>query len=327
MVGQQVLVIRHQRVEKISGGKGVVDGRVDHAGRVAAVHAAEGQVIVPGDQVQRALRLIEVVVVRHGAAEAVLVDREDVHGHVQKQVVDIHDLLEVLARGDALERGHHPLMILLARVGDFAFPDGRVAVQIVVRIVQVGPAGAHAREAAPPGREIRLARLAVPVRGLAKIGRAVRRIDTRVRHAFAAKIAPIRQVIGVETVHIRQIIRRKATVSARLAAAHVHALGLVELAVIHAVIAQQEALLHRLERQVQAPVLAVDRDAGVIVQGRVRAQEGEHVVDQRFLHAGRVGVVVVQDQLVQAIAGLAVHIMVELQLETVAVGIRVAGNG
>ena len=326
MVGQQVLVVRHQRVEKISGGKGVVDGRVDHAGRVAAVHAAEGQVIVPRDQVQRALRLIEVVVVRHGAAEAVLVDREDVHSHVQKQVVDIHDLLEVLARGDALERGHHPLMILLARVGDFAFPDGRVAVQIVVRIVQVGPAGAHAREAAPPGREIRLARLAVPVRGLAKIGRAVRRKDTRVRHAFAVEILHIRQVIGVKTVHIRQIIRRKATVSTRLAA-YIHALGLVELAVIHAVIAQQEALLHRLERQVQAPVLAVDRDAGVIVQRRVRAQEGEHVVDQRFLHAGRVGVVVVQDQLVQAIAGLAVHIMVELQLETVAVGIRVAGDG
>ena len=146
-------------------------------------------------------------------------------------------------------------MILLARVGDFALPDGRVAVQIVVRIVQVGPAGAHAREAAPPGREIRLARLAVPVRGLAKIGRAVRRKDTRVRHAFAAKIAPIRQVI-----------RRKATVSARLAAAHVHALGLVELAVIHAVIAQQEALLHRLERQVQAPVLAVDGNARVIIK-------------------------------------------------------------
>ena len=51
-----------------------------------------------------------------------------------------------------------------------------------------------------------------------------------------------------------------------------------------------------------------------------------HVVDQGFLHIGRVGVVVVQDELVQSEAGLTLHIVVEFQLEAVAVSRGIVGD-
>ena len=110
-------------------------------------------------------------------------------------------------------------------------------------------------------------------------------------------------------------------------AADVHAVRLIELAVLHAVIAEQEAILHGLERKIDAPVFAIDGEFGVIVEGGVRAEVLVHIVDQRLFHIGGVGIVVVQDELIQTEAGLSVYIVVKFQLEAVAVGRGVAGDG
>ena len=110
-------------------------------------------------------------------------------------------------------------------------------------------------------------------------------------------------------------------------AADVHAVRLIELAVLHAVIAEQEAVLHGLEREIDAPVFAIDGEFGIIVERCVRAEILVHVVDQRLFHVGGIGIVVVQDELIQTEAGLAVHVVVKLQLEAVAVGRGVTGDG
>ena len=94
-----------------------------------------------------------------------------------------------------------------------------------------------------------------------------------------------------------------------------------------AVIAEHKAVLHRLQREINTPILAIDGDFGVIVEGGVRTEILVHIVDQRFFHVGGVGVIIVQDQFIQTEAALPVYIMVKFQLEAVAVCGGVAGNG
>ena len=126
---------------------------------------------------------------------------------------------------------------------------------------------------------------------------------------------------------IRRGHAAKIQVTEIFSAADVHAVRLIELAVLHAVIAEQEAVLHGLERKIDAPVFAIDGEFGVIVERGVCAEVLVHVVDQRLFHVGGVGIVVVQDELIQTEAGLAVHIVVKFQLEAVAVGRGVIGDG
>ena len=110
------------------------------------------------------------------------------------------------------------------------------------------------------------------------------------------------------------------------AATAIYPFGLIEFPALCTVVAQQKTVLYCFQRQIGAPVLAVDIDGGVVIQGGVRPQKLIHVVYQRFLHAGGVGIVVVQHQFIQSVAGLTVHILVKLQLEAVAVRSGIAGN-
>ena len=76
-------LVLHQSVEEVCAGERIVDGIVHNAGSViTASHAAEGEVVVPGDQVQLSSGLIEVIVVRHRAGQAVLVDGEHMDCHI-----------------------------------------------------------------------------------------------------------------------------------------------------------------------------------------------------------------------------------------------------
>ena len=69
----------------------------------------------------------------------------------------------------------------------------------------------------------------------------------------------------------------------RFSAAHVHALRLIKFSALRAVVAELEAVLHALQGQVNAPVLAVDGNFGVVIEGGVRAEVLVHVIDQRLL--------------------------------------------
>ena len=110
------------------------------------------------------------------------------------------------------------------------------------------------------------------------------------------------------------------------AAAHVHAVGLVQVAVVAAVIALEEALLHRLHRQVQSPVLTVDGDVDIAAQGGSRAEFVHHLIDQVVLHHGIILDQIVQAQLVQTVIALGGIVLVELDLQAVPVGVH-GGHG
>ena len=64
-----------------------------------------------------------------------------------------------------------------------------------------------------------------------------------------------------------------------------------------------------------------------MIKGSICSQIPEHIIDQSFLHIGGICIIVIQDQFIQAIAGLAFHIMVKFQLEAVTIRGRIAGNG
>ncbi len=94
-----------------------------------------------------------------------------------------------------------------------------------------------------------------------------------------------------------------------------------------AVIAQHEAVFYRLQSKIDAPVCAVHGNLRVVIQGGICTEVLEHVVNQCFLHVRGIGVIIVQDELIQAETRLVIDIAVELQLEAVAVSVRVARNG
>ena len=71
----------------------------------------------------------------HIAAQTVLVDHKGVDGHIPEQVVDVEIGLQLLPLACLLEGGHHPFMVSIGGVGDFPFPDGGIAVEVIVGII------------------------------------------------------------------------------------------------------------------------------------------------------------------------------------------------
>ena len=237
----------------------------------------------------------------HHAGQAILVDGEDVDGHIIFQGITFRNVFE---------SSDHALVVGLFGICDLAVPDGLVAVQLIVCIIEVRAASAHG-EAALAAAKAEIVRRTFSGGGRFLFCR--RGIPIRRGHVAEIQITEI-QIVGIEVTEI-------------FSAADVHAVRLIELAVLRAVIAEQEAVLHGLERKIDAPVFAVDGEFGIIVERCVRAEVLVHVVDQRLFHVGGVGIVVVQDELIQTEAGLAVHVVVKLQLEAVAVGRGVIGDG
>ena len=307
-----ICLVLHQGIKEGRAGERVVDGIVHNTGSViAAPHAAEGEVIIPRDEVQLSTGFIEVIVVGHHAGQAILVDGEDVDGHIAEQVVDVHIIFQGITFRNVFESSDHALVVGLCGVGDLAVPDGRVAVQLIVCIIEVRAASAHG-EATLAAAKAEIVRRAFSGGGRFLFCR--RGIPIRRGHVAEIQITEI-HIIGLE-------------ITAGFSpAADVHAVRLIELAVLHAIIAEQEAVLHGLERKIDAPVFAIDGEFGIIVKGGVRAEILVHIVDQRLFHVGGVGIVVVQDELVQTEAGLSVYIVVKFQLEAVAVGGGVTGDG
>ena len=86
-----------------------------------------------------------------------------------------------------------------------------------------------------------------------------------------------------------------------------------------AVVALEEGVFHALHRQVQAPILTVDRDVHITAQGGGGTEGAHHPIGEVVLHQGGVLDEVVQAQFVQTVVGLGAVILVELQLETVPV--------
>jgi len=157
-----VCLILHQRIEEVCTRERIVDGVVDNTGGVtAAAHAAKRQIIVPWDQIQFPSGFIEIIVVRHHAGQAVLIDRKYMNGHIAEQIINVHIGFEIIALRDIFERSNHALVVSLCGFCDLAIPDGLVAVQFIIRVVEIRAASAHG-EAAPAACKIEIHRRAFP---------------------------------------------------------------------------------------------------------------------------------------------------------------------
>ncbi len=256
--------------------------------------------------------------------------------HIAKQIVDIHVFFQRRALGNMLQRRHHPLMILFPAGSNFALPDGGIAVQLVVDIIQVSAAAAKAAEApkaASSGEAVSILRLSLrflgkgrKLAGIKALGHLRRAAEGRkaAGRRVIRSLAPGGERAEISLGHLGHIALGRLFF---FPASYIHAVRLVKLAPLRAVIAQQEAVLHRLQRQVYAPVFPVDGNFRIVIQRRIRPQKTEHIVNQRLLHIGGVGVIIIENQLIQPVAGLPLHIMIEFQLQAVAIGGGIAGDG
>jgi len=157
-----VCLILHQRIEEVCTRERIVDGVVDNTGgATAAAHAAKRQIIVPGDQIQLPSGFIEIVVVRHHAGQAVLVDGKHMDCHIAEQIINVHIGFEIIALRDIFERSNHPFVVGFFGAGHLTIPDGFIAVQFIIRVVEIRAASAHG-EAAPAACKIEIHRRAFP---------------------------------------------------------------------------------------------------------------------------------------------------------------------
>ena len=67
---------------------------------------------------------IKIVVVRHGAGQAVLVDEEDMDCHIAEQIIDVHIVFQSIALRDVFEGGDHAPAVGLCGRCDLTIPDG-----------------------------------------------------------------------------------------------------------------------------------------------------------------------------------------------------------
>ena len=149
--------------------------------------------------------------------------------HVAQEVVDVHVSLHVVPRRNVFQGLDHPLVVGLVRLGDFPVPDRLIAVQVIVGVVEVCAA-------------------AVPVHAARLLG--VFCGVCLVRRVRCSPVAEVFAVLGPLRHPIRPVLG--------LPAAHVHALRLIKLPALRAVVAELEAVLHALQGQVNAPIFPVE---------------------------------------------------------------------
>ena len=124
---------------------------------------------------------------------------------------------------------------------------------------------------------------------------------------------------------IVNILKLDIVIACPASSASIHAVRLVEFPVAAAVIAPQEGLFHPLYRQIQPPVLSVDRQIDIAAQGRGHTEVPHQPVHQVVLHHGVVLNQIVEVQLIQAIIGLGAVVVVKFHFEAVPI-IAVGGN-
>ena len=333
-----------------------IDGRIDRALRAAALEGAKGQIVIPGDHGKHAVFFIQIIIVHHHAGVAVAVLQEVMHNEIADHRILIHS--RQISRAELFQRFDQPRLIVLRHVCLGAGEDGVIAGRIIIHILQLGAAAAHAKAAehahirhfhafgpfkaarghlAHIGHFAHIGHLA-HVRHAAHIGHL-----THVGHAAAKHLREVKAAEGLTLpigslsgVFLRSVflfffrlgheIFHAEVASVAAAAAEVHGIGLIQFAVIAAVIAAQEALLHTLNGQIRAEGFAVHTDLHKAAQGRSHAHLAHQRVGQIILHVGVVVNEVIEAQLIQPVIGFARLIVVKLNFEAVAV-VAVGRNG
>ena len=300
----------------------------------------------------------------HIAGQAVQIHGKGVYRHVFQQIVHVHVSLKIRALCNVFQSRYHTLVIRFGGIRHLAVPYGRIAVQFIVCILQISTSGSAERRPGLSGvRVFRQFGQITPLPAEPVSGRRLIAVRSLRQCPAVTAIAAVSKILSVRRSHALHLRRVKAfrhlagllggvqlncwcntdvfpcvfilykvlflvsKISVFAATTAVYPFGLIEFPTLRTAVAQQKTVLYCFQRQIGTPVLAVDIDGGVVIQGGVRPQKLIHVVHQRFLHAGGVGIVVVQHQFIQSVAGLTVHILVKLQLEAVAVRGGIAGDG
>ena len=124
VIAGKVLVVLHQVVVKRPvqhnltfrrGINGVVDediGIFDRVGHPQGI-GAEGQVIIPGQDAEDAVFLIQKVVVSGMPQIAVPVHHKNLHGEIPQHLVYVDGGFQIFAGGQGFQRLNHPLLIRL----------------------------------------------------------------------------------------------------------------------------------------------------------------------------------------------------------------------
>ena len=118
-------------------GEHIVDGVVDGAFRIISLKAAEGQIVVPREHGELAVLLVEIVVVDHRARVAVAVHDEIVDDEIAQHRVHVQNVLQVLIRRELLEARYQPLFVLAGHIGLRVVENIRIAVRIIVDVLQL----------------------------------------------------------------------------------------------------------------------------------------------------------------------------------------------
>ena len=319
----------------IAAVNGIVDGRVDRACCAVALEGAEGQVVVPGDHAEFAVFFMQVVIVHHAAGIAVAVADKVVHHKIAEHALHLQGVFQIGAAAQVFQRADEALLVGGGNIGFRIVKNIGIAFRVVIDVLELHivashPAGSCAAlpgglghagvlSGVIPGRQgplpltVRLRSL--PSRRKVRLLCAVFPSGRKNARRILPGVTAVRGISG--SVQVQTHVLHTEALAVAAPAAKACAVRLVKLAFVRAVVAPEEGVLHAFHGEIQAPVLAVDRDIDEAAQGRLHTEAAHHLIHQIILHHGIVLNQIVEAQLVQAIIAFPLFIPVKFQLEAV----------
>ena len=282
----------------------------------------------------------------HLTGIAVAVAEEIVNRKIAENLLGIKRIFQIVLLRECFQRSNQPFLIRFRHNGLSIVENIGVAADFVIGILQLDVAAAHAESALAAFfaaenlgrikvRKIKAFR--IKIRGHIAEVPEIRHI-AEVRHfavpeaGHAAARTPVRLSGFIRAffgfcflaVLIHEIAHAEILAVARTAAAEAHAVRLIEVTVIAAVIPLQEGILDRFNGKIQTPVLTVDRNICIAAKRRICAEIAHQRVSEIILHIGIILNEIVQTKLIQSVIALGAVILIELDLEAVAAAVHIA---
>ena len=288
----------------------------------------------------------------HLSGVAVAVAEEIVHDKVPEHFVGIQRAFQIGLLRERLQGCDQTLLIGSVHGRFRVVEDVGIAARLVINVLQFDIAAAHAESAesafaafsvfaaAEHFRRVKVGEIKIGGY-IAEVGHVTEIEVSEVRHVSKIEIPEIRHIAEIHAAFLLCAVLRIAGFAAVVivpvheiahaeifsvsgtAAAEAHAVRLVEVAEIAAVIALQEGFLDCLDRKIQTPVLAVDRDIHIAAKRGIRTEIGHQRICEVVLHVGVVLNDVVQAELIQSVVAFGLIVLVELDLEAVSAAARI----
>ena len=202
--------------------------------------------------------------------------------HIFQNIVDIQIGFQIRSFIDVPDCCNYSLFIVVRHLSGCAVPDRTIAVQIIIRIIEVCTTVAVAEVT-----KVTMTALWIPeffihacfIRASLRFLRPVASIGSIIRNIFLRHIGLFRSFLSISvlvrtskvwkfTIEILlrfSIERSGICLLIFLIVSHSHRFRLIKLSVRHSVIPELEAVLHCFESQIGSPVFSVYTDFGIIV--------------------------------------------------------------